>query len=135
MKYGRPDYDAAIQPWPTHRGHIVREPGGALVEVKGTHDRGIDAAVAGGRMAPLIPDDEPVFLIRAQDLAGPDAVRAYARLAEAAGAPPGVVAACSTQADAMERYQLDRIAKTPDLPVGVPEWPIRSTTDDPGRDT
>ena len=36
--------------------------------------------------AGLIPDDEPVFLIRGRDRAAPYAVRAYAHFAEQAGA-------------------------------------------------
>jgi len=40
-----------------------------------------------------IHEDEPVFLIRATDTVSGDAVRAWADLAEAAGAAPNIVEA------------------------------------------
>jgi len=60
----------------------------------------------------LIPQDEPVFLIRGQDKYAAMAVRHYARLVAAAGAPLNLVEACFAQADAMDAWP---IKKTPDL--------------------
>jgi hypothetical protein len=62
-----------------------------------------------------IPDDEPVFLIRGQDLAAPDALRAYAKLAHKAGAANDVITATLDQARRMEDWQRTRARKTPDL--------------------
>jgi len=55
--------------------------------------------------AKIIPADEPVFLIRGQDLAGPAGVEAYALLAEIAGASKEVVDGCRLQAEAMKHWQ------------------------------
>lgn len=62
----------------------------------------------------MIPDDEPVILIRAKDSIGPDAARAYAALAKAAGAPDCVVQRVADQANAMEAYQLTHGRRMPD---------------------
>jgi len=58
--------------------------------------------------AGLIPDDEPVFLIRGQDLAAPDTLRAYAMNAHVAGAANDIVMATLDQARAMEQWQRER---------------------------
>lgn len=62
-----------------------------------------------------IPADEPVFLIRGQDLAGPTAVRAWAAEAERNGAALDIVSAAFTQARNMETWQRNRSRKVPDL--------------------
>lgn len=59
-----------------------------------------------------IPEDEPVFLIRAQDKVGADAVRAWASFAEAVGASFEIVRIAREHADKMEAWY---IHKTPDL--------------------
>lgn len=53
----------------------------------------------------IIPADEPVFLIRGKDTAGPGGARAYAEICKAIGAPPNVIQRALDQADAMEVYQ------------------------------
>ena len=63
--------------------------------------------------AGLIPDDEPVFLIRGQDAAGGAAVYAYAALLEDMGGSPEIVALAKQHAEAMRRWQTH---KMPDLP-------------------
>lgn len=63
-----------------------------------------------------IPDDEPVFLIRGQDLAAPDTLREYAKLAHKAGAKPNLISATLKQANEMEEWQRQRARKTPDMP-------------------
>ncbi len=55
--------------------------------------------------ANIIPDDEPVFLIRGQDIVAPFALQKYALLAEEAGAPGDVVDGCREQAEAMIHWQ------------------------------
>ncbi|WP_434619273.1 hypothetical protein [Azospirillum sp. B2RO_4] len=64
--------------------------------------------------AGIIPADEPVFLIRGQDAVGAAAVRAWADLAEAAGAKPDILFVTRAHADRMEAWA---IKKTPDLPA------------------
>ena len=61
----------------------------------------------------LIPADEPVFLIRAQDQVSGPAVRAWARLAEAVGADEKIVAMARAHADLMDAWPTKAL---PDLP-------------------
>jgi len=67
--------------------------------------------------AGLIPDEEPVFLIRGQDAIGARAVRHYALLAAREGADPDLIQRCLNHADRMDAWPKH---KTPDLPKGVP---------------
>jgi hypothetical protein len=62
----------------------------------------------------LIPDDEPVFLIRGQDAISGQAVRAWAELAEINGADPEIIKRALDHADKMDRWPKK---KTPDLPA------------------
>lgn len=64
----------------------------------------------------LIPEDEPVFLLRAQDVTSPTVVRYWAEQAEQAGADAETVQAAREWADEMETWQRDRGAKVPDRP-------------------
>ena len=52
-----------------------------------------------------IPEDEPVFLIRGQDPAGPAALEAYANLAELTGAEEELVHITREHAEAMRIWQ------------------------------
>lgn len=67
--------------------------------------------------AGLIPVDEPVFLLRGQDLAAPATLRAYAIEASKAGADEALVLATLRQAKAMEEWQFNRRRKAPDMPA------------------
>jgi hypothetical protein len=62
-----------------------------------------------------IPDREPVFLLRGQDLAAPDALRVYAMLADKMGASSDLIKATLDQAKEMEAWQREIARKTPDL--------------------
>ena len=64
----------------------------------------------------LIPENEPVFIIRGQDIAGPDTLRIWAALATARGARSDITRAALSQADTMEQWQLIHVKKIPDLP-------------------
>ena len=64
----------------------------------------------------LIPDDEPVFLIRGKDRAAPGAVEAGANLAEALGADHEIIDAARSQAALMRDYQASVENKVPDIP-------------------
>lgn len=66
--------------------------------------------------ANLIPDDEPVFVIRGQDTAAPGTVEAWASLAEAQGASPIIVAMARKHAEAMRAWQEEHGSHVPDLP-------------------
>lgn len=63
--------------------------------------------------AGLIPDDEPVFLIRGSDAVGAEAVRDWADRALAFGAAPNIVTAARRQADLMDAWPKHKI---PDMP-------------------
>jgi hypothetical protein len=67
--------------------------------------------------AGLIPADEPVFLIRGQDIIGPAAVDALADLAEYRGAAAHIVEAAREQARRMREWGFSRGAKVPDMPA------------------
>lgn len=62
---------------------------------------------------PDIPEDEPVFLIRGKDQVSGDAVRAWADLAEAAGADPAILKAARDHASLMDAWPKKKI---PDMP-------------------
>lgn len=62
-----------------------------------------------------IPDDEPVFLVRGQDLAGPDTLRKWCCLAHKLGASNEIIAKVLDQARAMEKWQRETARKVPDL--------------------
>ena len=62
----------------------------------------------------LIPEGEPVFLLRAQDRCGPSAARAYAADVSLRGGDPRVVQRALDQADAMEAWQREHEPKMPD---------------------
>lgn len=70
--------------------------------------------------AGLIPDEEPVFLLRGQDLAAPGILRAYAVEASRVGASDELVMATLNQAREMEAWQRLVARKTPDLPRDAP---------------
>lgn len=65
----------------------------------------------------LIPEDEPVFLIRAQDRAAPLSVRCWAMIAEEFGAAPELVQRALDWSDQMAAWQQKHGSKTPDIPA------------------
>ena len=102
MKHNRPDY-AAIQPWPTKRPHIVKV-NGETRELELTDDPSDDD------LQPIIPDDEPVFLLRAKDPWAAETVRFWAWLQSRNGADVELVMSCERFADEMEAYYDDYYA-------------------------
>ena len=66
--------------------------------------------------AGLIPENEPVFLLRGQDACAPAAVRAWARAAQSIGAEKNIIQAALDQAEAMEEYMTNNGVKVPDMP-------------------
>lgn len=64
----------------------------------------------------LIPQDEPVFLLRGQDVAAPGAVRAWADLNEVAGGDREMTISALKQAHDMEAWQAEHGKKSADVP-------------------
>lgn len=62
--------------------------------------------------AGLIPDDEPVFLLRGQDIHAAEIVRAYANSVEACKGDPEIVRLAREHADVMDAW---KNKKSPDL--------------------
>ena len=61
--------------------------------------------------AGLIPEDEPVFLIRGQDISGPETLEQYAIIAQENGAIPEIVRVVQDHAEAMREWQKTHTAK------------------------
>ena len=59
-------------------------------------------------------DDEPVFVLRAQDKFAPDVVRGWAALAKAAGVPLEKRLEAELLAIEMEAWQQENAVKVPD---------------------
>ena len=64
-----------------------------------------------------IPEDEPVFVLRAQDMLAPDTIDNWCNYADEAGADPAIIEAAIHQADAMRVWQICHGSKLPDLPT------------------
>lgn len=62
----------------------------------------------------LIPEDEPVFLIRGQDISAPDALEEYARLNDLNGGDPELSELTMKQAVAMRKWHVTNKCKRPD---------------------
>lgn len=113
MKHARTDYDA-IQPWPTKRPHTARVHGAVHFDLPADAEPACD---------PLIPDDEPVALLRGQDPVGWRAVLAYCDIAEGMNVQPDLVAALRAHADAMREW-CERVGHgLPDAPSEVLRTP------------
>lgn len=59
-------------------------------------------------------DDEPVFVLRAQDALAPDIVWEWVKQAELHGVPPEKVREAERLASDMEAWQRTHVAKVPD---------------------
>lgn len=65
--------------------------------------------------AGLIPEDEPVFLLRGQDVSAPLALAAYAVQASADGASDELVLKVVKHAGRMKKWQREHAVKVADL--------------------
>jgi hypothetical protein len=94
----------------TDKGLVARR---LAREVLGVEDHGnapaLSAVTTNGTTR-LIPRDEPMFLIRGQDSVGGEAVRAWAELAQAAGAQPEILAVAREQAARMDAWPKKKVA-------------------------
>ena len=61
----------------------------------------------------IIPDDEPVFLIRAQDIVSGDAVREWANLHLKAGGTTEIANAAIKHAELMDKWHTKKNADAP----------------------
>lgn len=122
MRHCRTDYEA-IQPWPTKRPHIAKQLGNTVEvpdESQGWDGVDARAQMDMGRVQPLIPDDEPVFILRSMDVVGPRAVREWAAIADREGADFATVQRVLRWADEMEAYAAEHGgAKVPDTPADL----------------
>lgn len=69
--------------------------------------------------AGLIPDEEPVFLIRAKDICALPALGAWARAAETVGASPEIIEKARNHMMLIHDWQIYHGVKVPDLPTEV----------------
>ena len=65
--------------------------------------------------AGLIPEDEPVFLLRGQDVVAPAIVEKWAMVAADLGASKEIVTAALRQALRMRAWQMQHGHKVPDM--------------------
>lgn len=63
-----------------------------------------------------IPEDEPVFLLRAQDVTAPAVVKWWCNLARQHGASENIIEAARSQVDEMIKWQKEHGMKIPDMP-------------------
>lgn len=114
MRHPRRDYDA-IQPWPVKRPHNIKIDGELRLDERTNGDDDEWAAMG----EPLIPDDEPVFLLRGQDPAAAEAVRAYAQAWVRVGGDEKVAVRIAAWADEMSAYAKAKRHGPPDVPDGM----------------
>lgn len=94
----------------TEKGLVARR---LARQVLGVDDHGTApalTAVTTNGTTRLIPLDEPVFLVRGQDSVGGEAVRAWAELAQAAGAQPEILAVAREHAVRMDAWPKKKVA-------------------------
>lgn len=63
----------------------------------------------------LIPENEPVFLLRGKDVAAPAAIEAWIAEAKKYGAKDNILQAAQDQADKMRVYQIEIERQVPDM--------------------
>jgi hypothetical protein len=98
----------------------VLTPEVAMLHMRTDYDRIQDPAG-------LIPDDEPVALLRGQDAAAPAAVRQWAFIYQRMGGDPAVATAACLHADRMEAWQRAHGGKVSDVPPGALRGPDHAT--------
>lgn len=90
--------------------------------------------------AGIIPDDEPVFLLRAQDCAAPASVRCWAEVNDELGGDPAMSKLARDHADLMSAWPIKKLADVeladttdsqaaPTLPAGHPAAPFADEVD------
>jgi hypothetical protein len=119
MRHCRTDYEA-IQPWPTKRPHYLRQKGQNVLAPTGDSwsEADVHAQITTGSAGPIIPDDEPVFVLRSKDIIGPATVRDWCDNAESVGAEPALIERVRRFAEEMDAYAAEhygggKVADTP----------------------
>lgn len=97
----------------TDRGKFARHLARKVLGIPDVFDRPDDVAIATNGTTRIIPADEPVFLIRGQDAAGGDAVRAWASIAEARGSSIDICNIAREHAAKMDAWPKKKIADLP----------------------
>ena len=141
MKHARSDYSRFRDPaticrkyglpvgrWTASQG-CVTAPDGAVFDVEDEVLTAFAGSTMNGRISQVIaelltcepdtegiPDDEPVFLLRAQDITAPIVVRFWANRAAVCGAAAPIVEAAYAQAKAMIDWQTTHRVQVPDMP-------------------
>ena len=64
----------------------------------------------------IIPEHEPVFLLRGKDAAAPAAIEAWCKAAKKLGAADNIIEAAQAQADKMRVWQIEQECQIPDMP-------------------
>lgn len=109
MIHARSDYNA-IQAWPTKREHYAVVNG----EKRTVTD---DDLALDHHLEPIIPEDEPVLLIRGQDIAAIPTAYAWLGAARAAGADEALCQAVEAHIDLIRAWQQQHAVKLPDAPA------------------
>lgn len=65
----------------------------------------------------LIPENEPVFLLRGKDICAPAAIDAWCEQAKKYGVDSGMIQAAQSHADHMRAWQIEHESKVPDMPI------------------
>lgn len=120
MRHARSDYDA-IQPWPTkraHNGKVVEDEQFGTKLYLGLTDDALEQLGGEAGVEPIIPDDEPVFLIRGQDLAAIPAAEAWCVAALELGTDLEVIDCVRRHIEVVREWQQTH-AKVPDAPAEV----------------
>lgn len=104
MLHARSDYQT-IQPYLTE-GPLVARQGGANFVVEDPESVETITGVLTHTIKPIIPDDEPVFLLRSRDVCAPNTVRTWVQFCIDNGVDPEdqMLVDVLAQADAMEAY-------------------------------
>ena len=98
------------------KGQHARDLARRVLGIPSPNSSGADClAITTNGTTRFVPIDEPVFLIRGQDVVGAAAVRAWADLAEANGAAVQVVEAARGHAAQMELWPHKKVADLPTL--------------------
>jgi hypothetical protein len=97
----------------TSRGIAARQLAREVLGIENPNSDGPLRPVTTNGTTRFIPIDEPVFLIRGQDAVSGDAVRAWADLAEKAGASADILRIARHHAEKMDVWPKKKV---PDMP-------------------
>lgn len=131
MKHARADYDhiqdgiAARQlaelvlsmGMVTDKGVAARQLARQVLGISDDRLHAETVAITTNGTTRTIPADEPVFLLRGQDVAAADTVRKWADLSDALGADPAITAIAREHAAKMDAWPKKKVADMPQDPT------------------